>query len=1141
MSNIIKIKRGSSVPSSSDLQHYELGYRTGTTELYINDGGTYRQLGGGATTSGSNNQLLTDDGSGSITSESNLTFDGDFKVTGTGNSTFETVDFHVSNGYLLLSGTSSQRMEFRNTSSNANGWIGIPSWNTDAWHEYMPTSNGNELAYVYESSRHNFYRGVTINNGQDDYDFIVKGDSVTNLLYVDASTDRVGISTNTPDELVDINSRIYLKDDGTIHWGSAANHGVLSWDTGRAIVSAKGANNLDLKAASGYQVVVNETQSNVDFRVESDTNAHLLFADASSNRIGILSSSPNATLDVAGIGQFRGTSSEAVNLYLGQLTDGSAFMYEFSTYDDAGGILNVGDHLQLKSYRWGQDISFARNGQGGAVPTARFFSSGSSGYFDLYKATDPTNNANYETRVKLNVNGDSYLNGGLVGIGTTSPSEKLHVNGSIKADTSLLIGSNSNFLTSQLKVGDGTRDIRLNANHSSNAVVGTVGSHDFNLMTSNTFRMTVDSGGNIGIGTATPGSLLTVYKDGTQVSNPSTSYQIMTVSNSNGGIAIQAGASSDAFLVFGDYGQYDAGRIRYHNDLHHMDFCTGGNNPRMTIDDVGVVAIGHTSPWSTVKLDLGATSNHMRVGGNIYFYDSNRYIGRNGNHIEMYSANGTMKMLDALQVHNKYTTNGDQRNTYNHFSHKENGNVAGAIICNTDIPRASNRMTVLHFEGYAYGHGSVIDFKVCFYPYSGVDGQDGVAGRPLEYSIVDNGNDGLQKFIGVNSSGNIAIAIDDYDAGNKYYLHYHVNVLQGHNSSTDLGSWSGTTSTTDGFGWLDKRTLYSPIWNKERGDAHQDHHRLILGSGNEGHTFRTDSGYVRIGPQNSSWCHFITDRSAYYFDKTVTTGNGIFQSYSDGSGNYDLDLRRAQSTDDRILITADTHKHYVNGNEEFRVDASGTLTSGQVRTTNEFQVNSNGTTLRRYVSSWNTDVRTHDVLYNGYASTLGDYAYYKTSGNTATTHGMLLSCDNYLFWGRANIETGDVSNSATAPIADVCMRVDASGNGLFDGDVVAFSTTIASDARLKENVKDLNYGLKDVLDIRPVSFDWKEKRNGQHDIGVIAQEIEKIIPEVVVEVDTLNSEDTHKTVDYAKLTSVLIKAVQEQQQQINDLKEKLNG
>ena len=47
-------------------------------------------------------------------------------------------------------------------------------------------------------------------------------------------------------------------------------------------------------------------------------------------------------------------------------------------------------------------------------------------------------------------------------------------------------------------------------------------------------------------------------------------------------------------------------------------------------------------------------------------------------------------------------------------------------------------------------------------------------------------------------------------------------------------------------------------------------------------------------------------------------------------------------------------------------------------------------------------------------------------------------------------------------------------------------------------------------------------------------------PEVVVEVDTLNSgKETHKTVDYAKLTSVLIKAVQEQQVQINELKTKL--
>jgi hypothetical protein len=205
-----------------------------------------------------------------------------------------------------------------------------------------------------------------------------------------------------------------------------------------------------------------------------------------------------------------------------------------------------------------------------------------------------------------------------------------------------------------------------------------------------------------------------------------------------------------------------------------------------------------------------------------------------------------------------------------------------------------------------------------------------------------------------------------------------------------------------------------------------------------------------------------------------------------------------------------------------------------------FQADNNGTLLRLYKSSW-TNATTHDIILNAYQTTLGDYTYLKSAGNSTGTHGIIVASDNYIFMGRDDLTTGGLDNSATAPITDCNFRLDASGNGLFDGDVVAYSTTIASDARLKENVKDLNYGLKDVLDIRPVSFDWIDKRDGQHDIGVIAQEIEKIIPEVVVEVDTLNSEDTHKTVDYAKLTSVLIKAVQEQQQQINELKEKLNG
>lgn len=314
-----------------------------------------------------------------------------------------------------------------------------------------------------------------------------------------------------------------------------------------------------------------------------------------------------------------------------------------------------------------------------------------------------------------------------------------------------------------------------------------------------------------------------------------------------------------------------------------------------------------------------------------------------------------------------------------------------------------------------------------------------------------------------------------------------------------------------------------------------DHSQFRIQSGGNYHKFMTDSGYANIGPQNASWNHFITDRPGNYFDKKIAVNTGIIESYDEN-----LDLRRAQSTNDRIVIEADQHSHYVNGSKRLEVKSTGIVAQGKSETSTYFQCNQNGETLRRYVSSW-TNATTHDVILNSYATTLGDYVYLKASGNSTTDQGIIVVADNYIFLGRDNLTTGGLDNSATAPISDVYCRIDSSGNALFDGDVVAYSTTIASDARLKENVKDLNYGLKDVLNIRPVSFDWKDKRDGQHDIGVIAQEIEKIIPEVVVEVDTLNSEDTHKTVDYAKLTSVLIKAVQEQQQEINELKEKLNG
>ena len=82
-----------------------------------------------------------------------------------------------------------------------------------------------------------------------------------------------------------------------------------------------------------------------------------------------------------------------------------------------------------------------------------------------------------------------------------------------------------------------------------------------------------------------------------------------------------------------------------------------------------------------------------------------------------------------------------------------------------------------------------------------------------------------------------------------------------------------------------------------------------------------------------------------------------------------------------------------------------------------------------------------------------------------------------------------------------------------------------------------------VKKLRGVEYTWnKGGRKGQKDLGVIAQEVEKVIPEVVRDKEMPlmdDSGETYKTVDYEKLTAVLIEGMKEQQKQINDLKEEV--
>ena len=120
------------------------------------------------------------------------------------------------------------------------------------------------------------------------------------------------------------------------------------------------------------------------------------------------------------------------------------------------------------------------------------------------------------------------------------------------------------------------------------------------------------------------------------------------------------------------------------------------------------------------------------------------------------------------------------------------------------------------------------------------------------------------------------------------------------------------------------------------------------------------------------------------------------------------------------------------------------------------------------------------------------------------------------------------------------MRLESDGDLHVDGDVIAYSTTI-SDRRLKDNIFTIESALDKVGKLRGVEYIWKDgARKGQSDIGFIAQEVEEVIPQIVREKEMpLLDGGTYKTVDYEKMTALLIEAVKEQQTIINKLEQRI--
>ena len=114
-------------------------------------------------------------------------------------------------------------------------------------------------------------------------------------------------------------------------------------------------------------------------------------------------------------------------------------------------------------------------------------------------------------------------------------------------------------------------------------------------------------------------------------------------------------------------------------------------------------------------------------------------------------------------------------------------------------------------------------------------------------------------------------------------------------------------------------------------------------------------------------------------------------------------------------------------------------------------------------------------------------------------------------------------------------RFEADGDFHADGDVIAYSTTTASDENLKENIVTITDAVEKVEALKGVTFKWK--KNDLVSAGVIAQDVEKVLPEVVKTVGDLEGGE-YKAVNYGGLTSVLIEAIKDLSARIKVLEAK---
>jgi hypothetical protein len=157
------------------------------------------------------------------------------------------------------------------------------------------------------------------------------------------------------------------------------------------------------------------------------------------------------------------------------------------------------------------------------------------------------------------------------------------------------------------------------------------------------------------------------------------------------------------------------------------------------------------------------------------------------------------------------------------------------------------------------------------------------------------------------------------------------------------------------------------------------------------------------------------------------------------------------------------------------------------------------------------------------------------SQNFATNIGTGTTTQPVTIGGTSNtVNLPGIAASSAATTGTVCWTT-VTGNLTVD----TTTTCLASDGRLKRNIEPLRAGLEEVMQLKPVSYELKPEVDPMHlgrQVGLIAQDVIKVDPRLASVYPSGPDKGTPKGVRYEQMVALLVKAIQEQQVEIDELK-----